>query len=273
MPTAYGYCRVSHEDSTESGLGIAAQIHAIRTWWRQKQESDCYPNHAWSLKGWCGEKENGSDTDDGLFIDQSVSAFKVKLAKRPAGERLVDILQPGDLVVFARLDRAFRGVSDFAVTIERWMKRGVLVQFINPQVDLTNAYGMAFAQIAAVFAQLDSAIKSERMKEAQSRGRHLGRKMGRFVSFGWKKAPNGEGMIPDEEERVEIKLIAEFRDIDKLSYAEISDQLEIRRCHIEHRPAWPNPPYRGSENRKWTAGRVQKAYKARHRVPKPESCQ
>ena len=89
--------------------------------------------------------------------------------------------------MFARLDRAFRGVADFAVTIEKWMKRGVLIQFVNPQVDLTTAYGMAFAQVAAVFAQLESAIKSERLKEAQARGRERGQKMGRHASFGWKQ--------------------------------------------------------------------------------------
>lgn len=270
MPTAYGYCRVSHEDSTESGLGIAAQIHAIRTWWTYQNDAKRFPSHSWAIQGWIGEKDAGKDTDDGLFVDQSVSAYKVKLVKRPAGERLANLLQPGDLVVFARLDRAFRGVSDFAVTIERWMRRGVLVQFVNPQVDLTTAYGMAFAQIAAVFAQLESAIKSERMKEAQSRGRHLGRKMGRHVSFGWKKAPNGEGMIPDEQERAEIAEIVRMYDEKGDSFGYIANVLELRRALQEGRKEpWPLPPYRGSENRKWTAGRVQKAYKARHRVPSP----
>lgn len=266
MPTAYGYCRVSHEDSTESGLGIAAQIHSIQSWWNYASAN--FPSHSWASDGWQGEKEIGQATTDGLYIDQSVSAFKVKLTKRPAGERLADILEPGDLVVFARLDRAFRGVSDFAVTVERWLKRGILIQFVNPQVDLTTAYGMAFAQIAAVFAQLESAIKSERMKEAQSRGREMGRKMGRHVSFGWKMS--GKGMVPDEEERIEICRIVEWHDAGH-SFAEVADMLEFDRAQIMGRPVWPRAPYRGSENRKWTAGRVQKAYKARHRVPKPRT--
>src|SRR6185369_7093710 len=131
--------------------------------------------------------DRGQDTTDGIFVDETVSAYKVRLLRRPAGARLGSILQPRDLVVFPRLDRAFRGVGDFAVTVERWMKASVLIQFVNPQVDLTTAYGMAFAQIAAVFAQLESSLKSERLKEAQARGRERGQKMGQHASFGWKQ--------------------------------------------------------------------------------------
>lgn len=254
MPTAYGYCRVSHEDSTASGLGIAAQVHAITTWWEYARAN--YPQHQWSTIGWKGEKDVGEDTTDGLFIDQSVSAFKFRLVKRPAGARLAALLQPGDLVVFARLDRGFRGVADFAVTVEKWIRQGVLIQFINPAVDLTSAYGMAFAQVAAVFAQLESALKSERLKEAQARGRENGQKMGRHVSFGWKLAPNGEGCIPNEEERQEIAAIAFCHDMGQ-SFNKIANTLNSGRVLAD---------------RKWTPTRCCKAYKAakKGRVPAPQ---
>ena len=173
------------------------------------------------------------------------------------------------MVVFARLDRAFRNLADFAVTTERWIKQGVNCVFINPMVDMGTAYGQAFAQIAAVFAQLESAIKSERLKEAQARGREQGRRMGQHVSFGWKAAPNGEGMIPDEEERYEVSLIADFRDNHHLSFADIADQLEARRAASTGRLPWPRAPHRDSENRRWDQNRVYKAYKARKRVPMP----
>ncbi len=271
MPNAYGYCRVSHEDSTESGLGIDAQRFAISQWWAYQRTQVPFQDAEWGTEGWYGEKDVGTANTSGLFIDQSVSAFKHRLVKRPAGGRLAAVLKPRDVVVFARLDRAFRNLADFALTTERWIKQGVNCVFINPSVDMTTAYGQAFAQIAAVFAQLESAIKSERLKEAQSRGRELGRRMGRHVSFGWKAAPNGEGMIPDEEERHEVRLIVELRDNHGLSFADIADELESLRAARENREPWPRAPLRGSENRRWDQNRVYKAYKARKRVPMPSS--
>ena len=293
MPNVYGYCRVSHEDSSESGLGIEAGLHSLATWWKYQQEAGRFQEYTWGTIGWRGERirtktavrgiskyDRGQDTSDGIFVDVAVSAYKVRLLRRPAGARLAAVLQPGDLVVFPRLDRAFRGVSDFALTIERWMKTGVLIQFVNPQVDLTTAYGMAFAQIAAVFAQLESAIKSERLQEAQARGRERGQKMGKHPSFGWRqdgwttRLVDGEfkqvpRMVADEQEREEVLLIVEYHDTHGLSFAAIADRLEAMRAARENRQPWPRSPYPGSENRRWNASRCHKAYKARKRVPMP----
>lgn len=269
MPNAYGYCRVSHEDSTESGLGIDAQKYAISQWWQYQRTLVPFQGVEWGSEGWQGEKDVGTANTSGLFIDQSVSAFKHRLVKRPAGGRLAAVLKPRDVVVFARLDRAFRNLADFAVSTERWIKQGVSCVFISPSVDMTTAYGQAFAQIAAVFAQLESAIKSERLKEAQARGRELGRKMGRHVSFGWKRAPGGLGMVPDEDERAEVRLIVELRDNHGMSFADIADELEARRAVLENREPWPRAPLRGSEHRRWDQNRTYKAYRARKRVPMP----
>jgi hypothetical protein len=95
------------------------------------------------------------------------------------------------------------------------------------------------------------------------------------VDFGSGAPVNGElkqvpRMVPDEEERQEVWLIADFRDSRRLSFAEIADQLEVIRAAKENRPEWPRAPYKGSENRRWDQNRVYKAYKARKRVPMPD---
>lgn len=294
MPIAYGYARVSHEDSSQSGLGVEASLHTLSAWWKYQQEVGT--GFTWGLAGWRGERvepkvkgtvrprsliskyDRGQETSDGIFVDEAVSAYKVRLLQRPAGARLAARLQPGDMVVFPRLDRAFRGVSDFSVTIERWMKAGILIQFLMPNVDLTTAHGMAFAQVAAVFAQWESATKSERMKEAQSRGRERGQKMGRFVSIGMKQSgwttriAGGVSkrvpvLVPDEEARRDIQDIIRLKEQGH-SCAAIADSLELARAVSEGRDSpWPRAPYRGSENRRWDAGRVWRAYKARKRIP------
>jgi DNA invertase Pin-like site-specific DNA recombinase len=280
MPKVYGYCRVSHEDSTASGLGIDAQLHSITQWWEHEKKLGHFPGVSWGTNGWKGEKAVGQATTDGLFIDQSVSAYRFPILKRPAGWWLGATLEPGDVVVFARLDRAFRNLLDFAQTIHRWMKKDVHCVFINPAVDMSTPYGMAFAQIAAVFAELESALKAERLREAQARGRERGQKMTRHTSFGWRQdgwttrlvggvSKRVPVMVPDEQEREEVRLIVQWHDIDGLSFADVADKLEATRALQENREPWPRVPYKGSENRKWTASRCHKAYKARLRVPLP----
>ena len=39
MPFVYGYGRVSHEDSSESGLGVEASLYSIATWWKYQREA------------------------------------------------------------------------------------------------------------------------------------------------------------------------------------------------------------------------------------------
>src|SRR6188768_1472237 len=103
-------------------------------------------------------------------------------------------------------------------------------------------------------------MKCERLKEAQARGRERGRKMGRHVSFGWKRAPEGQRMIPDEDERHEVRLIVELRDNHGMSFADIADALEAGRARAENREPWPRAPLAGSLNRRWDQNRVYKAY-------------
>jgi len=79
--------------------------------------------------------------------------------------------------------------------------------------------------------------------------------MGQHVSFGWKAAPDGLGMIPDEEERHEVWLIVDYRDNYRLSFADLADQLERIRAARENRPEWPRAPYQDSENRRWDQNR------------------
>ena len=55
---------------------VEAQIFSIQNWWNYQREASRFVDHPWSSVGWKGEKEDGKQTGDGLFIDQSVSASK-----------------------------------------------------------------------------------------------------------------------------------------------------------------------------------------------------
>lgn len=81
----YGYCRVSTHEQANSGLSLD----------RQKQQITGYD----MMKGWAIAE---------FFVEAGVSA-SVPLADRLEGQRLLATLQPGDVVITAKLDRAPSG--------------------------------------------------------------------------------------------------------------------------------------------------------------------
>lgn len=261
--TAYAYLRVSHTDSAESGLGIAAQRHSVLRYWEYLQDSGRVAGVEWSTTGWCGTKGDGSATSDGFFVDQAVSAFKRDFSKRPAGSMLAKRLQRGDMVIFARFDRAFRTVRDFSNTTTSWTKRGIGIHFVNPQIDLTTAYGRAFAQIAGVFAELESAIKSERNKEVAARLKAAGRPVGSKPTLGHR--PVNGGWVLDHSCMVALDLIEHMRRDKRQSWGEISDAIEEYMAQVECRPVVPRVSFSG-QNRLWGIWRVRSMYQSRDRI-------
>mgnify|MGYP003394674746 FL=1 len=95
MGKLFAYLRVSSVDQAASGLGMTAQQHA--TFKRGEL-----------LGGDWSDKWFGGVHKPGMFLDEAVSAFRVPLAKRPAGKALLAALKPGDTIIIPRIDRAFR---------------------------------------------------------------------------------------------------------------------------------------------------------------------
>src|SRR5258708_33349723 len=90
----YGYCRVSTAEQVNRGLSLETQ----------RQQITGYA----MMKGW---------TVAEFFIEAGVSG-SVPLADRPEGQRLLTSLQPGDTVITAKLDRAFRSAADAPGTLQ-----------------------------------------------------------------------------------------------------------------------------------------------------------
>jgi DNA invertase Pin-like site-specific DNA recombinase len=145
-PLCYIYSRVSHLDAVK-GVSLDKQIH----------------------DGW-GYYESHL-ADQGVLRgepikERAVSAFTVPFMERPEGGRLCHLLRPGDHLVIIRFDRAFRSVEDFARTWRILESRGIMVHILNPQIDMTTANGRFMAQIYCAVAQMESDMKSERLREA-----------------------------------------------------------------------------------------------------------
>jgi DNA invertase Pin-like site-specific DNA recombinase len=100
------------------------------------------------------------------FQERAVSAYKVDFLKRPEGMRLNLVLRPGDHVVILRFDRAFRNVLDFLNVWKSWDIRDIILHVLDqPMFDMSTAQGVANAQMMAVFAEHESRMKSQRLRE------------------------------------------------------------------------------------------------------------
>jgi putative DNA-invertase from lambdoid prophage Rac len=67
---------------------------------------------------------------DRVVADHGVSGVSTRLAERPEGKRLFDMLRAGDVLVVRWVDRLGRNYADVTETIREFMKRGVVIKTV-----------------------------------------------------------------------------------------------------------------------------------------------
>ena len=67
---------------------------------------------------------------DTVVADRGVSGVSTKLAERPQGKRLFDMLRSGDTLVVRWVDRLGRNYQDVCDTIREFMGRGVVIRTV-----------------------------------------------------------------------------------------------------------------------------------------------
>jgi DNA invertase Pin-like site-specific DNA recombinase len=140
----------------------------------------------------------------GFFVDRGVSAYgNSKLAKRPAGSRLLEKLQKGDHLLVWSVDRMFRNLGDFGTVMGQFAKRGIIVHFIHEGIDLSTASGQLKAAICAVLAEHWSRMISFRTREANA----------------IKAARQGKAIPPKPKAPVNMNVdeVVEFREHDQIA--------------------------------------------------------
>lgn len=159
MSRFYAYGRVSHQDSADSNISIPTQVEESIAYFESLPDA----GHYWAKARWPNNEHPG------FFIDRAMSAFRDKktapLDQRPAGGYLCRMLEPGDQVIFWKLDRAWRSVYEFSKTVPAWLRRGIGVHFVRDGIDLTTANGRMLANVLAAFAEWKSDMISERTRE------------------------------------------------------------------------------------------------------------
>lgn len=139
---AIGYVRVSTEEQGANGASLDAQKRALTT------EA--------AHRGWS--------------IDLVGETISTRRRARPAFDRALEQLDAGEysVLIVARLDRAWRSLGHFAETLDRSDKHGWQLVLMDPAVDTQTPFGRAMAGVAAVFAELEKALISQRTKEGMA---------------------------------------------------------------------------------------------------------
>lgn len=150
------YERVSTQPQYISGLGLA---------WQEKANTEYAKELSSQLGCQIGER----------YSDPAISAFSIPFMERPAGKQLIEDLQPGDDVVIYRLDRGWRNTLDAMKTIKVIQDKGAYVHFVCERIRTDTGEGKEWISLMASIAQLESQMRSNRIKEAMARCRVEGR--------------------------------------------------------------------------------------------------
>ncbi len=250
MPKVYGYARVSHADSFDRGISLGTQEQTILDHF-QRKISPNNPDMEWG----------------GLFCDPVVSAYKKPLAKRPQGAILNHVLKKGDVVIFARLDRAFRSMLDFCLTSKAWTEKGVRFIFCDQGWDTDTAMGKMVLNILASFAEFQSAMIAERTKEGLARKKQMGGKLGGAVAKGFKSTYSNTMrtkivVLDPSQQFACLQCLAITREHPEWGCFKIADELEERLAAYEGRKSFKGirSRYRYSVDSVWDMVEVGKQW-------------
>lgn len=201
------YERVSSEGQYISGLGLENQTVANASYARQLAAQG----------GTIGE----------TYSDPAISAYSIPFSQRPAGKRLLESLRPGDDVVIYRLDRGWRNTLDALETIEAIHQKGAFVHFVCERIRTDSGKGKEWIGLLSSIAQLESQIKSHRIKAAMAACRAKGRPTS-DPRYGFKAeaiSPKEKRLAVDKKQGLEAAKIWVMKYDYKLTHTQIEDMM------------------------------------------------
>ncbi|TGD95863.1 recombinase family protein [Methylobacterium nonmethylotrophicum] len=111
---------------------------------------------------------------DAVVADEGVSGVSTRIADRPQGRRLFDMLRRGDVLVVRWVDRLGRDYQDVTDTIRELMRRGVIVRTVINGLVFDGAtkdpMQQAVRDALIAFMSATAQAQTEATKEAQRAG-------------------------------------------------------------------------------------------------------
>lgn len=183
----YGYTRVSTERQADEGESLDVQQRQI--------------NGYAMMKG----LEIGR-----VFVERGVSGSTC-LTDRPQGAALLATLEPGDVVVTAKLDRMFRSALDALDVLQHLKAHGISLHMVDLGGDVTgNGISKLVFTILSAVAEAERDRIRERVRDVKRDQKERNRFLGGAVPFGWKLADDGL-LVEDAQAQAAIVTMREAR--------------------------------------------------------------
>ena len=198
----FGYIRVSTLQQANEGESLETQLRQIQSYS--------------VLKGFDIPLEN--------FITEKGVSGSLEFEKRPEGGRLFNQLASGDVLIFSKLDRAFRNTRNALNTLHELKQRGISVHFIDLGGDVTNdGIGSVIFTILSAFATFERERIATRIREVKQVQKAEGKFLGGFTRFGYRVEEDRLEKDTDQQ-----KIINEMKDMRRrgMSLRRISSWLD-----------------------------------------------
>ena len=122
---------------------------------------------------------------ENVYVEAGVSG-STEFQSRPEGARLYEAVQAGDMVIFPKLDRAFRNTRNALNVLHELKERGVSVHFIDLGGDVTgNGVGAIVFTILSAFATFERERIASRISEVKQMRKAQGYFVGGRRGFGF----------------------------------------------------------------------------------------
>jgi len=232
MPVVYAYGRAStsKQTLTESHQRGVCEEYIKRT---------LLPE-GWVFGGW--------------LYDAATSGSK-PMFEREEGRKLWALVQPGDKIVWAKLDRAFRSVIDAAQTMHLLQHKDVSFNSLDLGLDTSTPIGRCVFTILTAFAELELEFIKQRTRDGLLSKIKGGKPHNRHAPIGWMKIGKKKDSyyMPDINERAQVAVMTVMR--------QSGASLERLTCHMRR--------VRRSNGKAWNINSITRALRAAsHRFPK-----
>lgn len=151
-------------------------------------------------------------TYGGWLYDTATSGSK-PMFERDEGRKLWALVQPGDKIVWAKLDRAFRSVVDGSRTMQQLQQKGVAFHSLDLGLDTGSPIGRCICTILMSFAELELEFVRQRTRDALRSKKAAGLPYGRCTPIGWRRIGKRRTahFLPDMVERAQVEHMATLR--------------------------------------------------------------
>lgn len=222
-PHVWGYGRVS---TLDQDTNCRSQVDAIQ---------GAYNGLLKGRRVTVGDKTYDGYVWGGIFLDPATSGGK-PMAERDAGKSMFAMLQPGDMIVFAKYDRFSRSDLDFAGMLKRFTEMNVTLYGLDLGVDTSTDAGRLVAKIMVAVGSFERERMSNRVREF-----HVAAGMAGYYTWGG-QTPNGFEKIkiwdgkrhvnklrPNAVEQAYMKRLYDWVYLESIPPQAIYEHLQ--RCH------------------------------------------